>query len=155
MKGKLLSIHHSSFIVHHLFYRVASERVGEDDDAGEHVGNLDLVRAGEHVFGLEAVERFVEVVVGVDDRAFEFESGEETFAARVGENPRVEPDVGGGAGRAPHGAGGGARLAADFKFVSEQTLQSVFVHELEYEVGLGRADLQADARAAHVEEGGR
>src|SRR2546423_10680021 len=112
-----------------LLYRVARERVGEDDDAGEHVGHLDLVRAGEHVSGLEAVERFVEVVVGVDDRAFEFEAGEEPLAARVGENPRVEREVRRGAGRAPDGARRRARLAADYELVSEQALQSVVVHE--------------------------
>src|SRR5947209_12550796 len=83
-----------------LLYRVARERVGEDDDAGEHVGHLDLVRACEYVSGLEAVECFVEVVVGVDDSAFEFETGEESLAARVGEYAGVEREVRRGAGRA-------------------------------------------------------
>src|SRR2546423_14605266 len=115
----LLSFSPSPGLPVRLLYRVARERVGKDDDAGEHVGHLDLVRAGEHVSGLEAVERFVEVVVGVDDRAFEFEAGEETLAARVGKNSRVELEVRRGAGCAPDGPGGGARLAADFEFVSE------------------------------------
>src|SRR5437660_12884464 len=76
--------------------RVACERILEDDDAGGDVGGLDLVRAGEDVFGLEAVESLVEVVVRVNDAALEFESGEESTAAGGGGDAGVELAVGGG-----------------------------------------------------------
>src|SRR3954462_9687363 len=104
---------------------VARERVGEDDDALRHVGHLYLVRAREHFAGLVAVERFVEIVVGVDDHALEFEPPEETFAVRVGEYPRVEREVRRGRCGAPDGASGRARLAAEFELVFEQAAQRV------------------------------
>src|ERR1700759_1170314 len=145
MKEELSSLPPSSFRLPPSLYRVARERVREDDDSGQNVRHLHLVRPRQNLFGLEAVERLVQIVVGVDDRPFEFESGEETFAARVGENPRVQLEVGRGCCRPTDGPGCGARLAADLQLVAEQTLQGVVVHKQQNEVGLRRADLQAYA----------
>src|SRR4029077_9717664 len=83
--------------------------------------------------GLEGHHAAVEVAGAVfvllDNGAGEFETGEETAGARVGQNLRPHFPIGISGGVAADGTGGGAGIGPEFELAGEQVIHAVLVHD--------------------------
>src|SRR5580658_2118853 len=102
-----------------------------------------------------AIEFTGAVLVLLDDRASQFESGEEATGARVGQNLGPHLPIGIGGGVASDGTGGCAGISAEFELAGEQVIHAVLVHDQHDDVGRLAADLQAETTAADNEESRR
>src|SRR5262245_1156947 len=109
----------------------------------------------QHVLGSRviAISRFHVAIVERDDRAFEFESGEQAFAARIRQYLGVEPQIGRSPGLTPYWTSRDRSVSAQLEFALEQTAHPVVADEEQDEVSGLPADLKSDAPAFQIEVG--
>src|SRR5262249_9419617 len=125
---------------------------GLGDRSCRNLAGEDLVIESLTVTAIDGAGR---VVVLVDHGAFQRHAGEQTSAARVGEDAGASGPIGRGRGMTPDRSCGCAGLTADLKLILQQHVHAFVAHDGHHQVDALNTDLCTPASPADGEEGGR
>src|ERR1039457_3511966 len=96
---------------------------------------------------LFSIKLFVGAAIGAQGRAFQRNSGEQAFVARVGEDLGAHNNIGCAFSGAALGTGGGRGVRSQLHFAVKKTSGAFGIHHQEHKVGGLAAQLKSDADA--------